>query len=441
MKELVFLVLGLTVVFCMQPEQVHLAVTGRYDEMAVVWVTRAPGDSHPPTDQGEPSCMGSPDEWVQYPYKDAIAEHLSRVSQISTDGGQFVQFGILDSELNMTVGAVSYTYAIEPFWHWELQSALLTGLAPSTQYFYRVGNDSTGWTAVMSFKTESDDPSPTRIAFIGDMGTPISGTGFVTADRLLKDLSTYDLLILAGDIAYMYLFEPVWDWWFKHISPVAQTVPWMVAPGNQDADFQFAGYRNRFRMPAQESGSNSTFYFSFDYGYTHYVAISTEHDSSLGSAQHQWLQQDLARANANRAARPWVVVYGHRPIYCSNRVWCPDNGKLRSHIEPLLLENQVDLVLWGHVHMYERTWPVANNVTVQTNYINPKAPVHVTVGTAGAMLCAYLGPQPDWSALRSLQFGYSRIQTYNATHLHFEFVKQINGAVFDDFWLVNDRLY
>ena len=39
------------------------------------------------------------------------------------------------------------------------------------------------------------------------------------------------------------------------------------------------------------------------------------------SEQMKWLQEDLAAAASpqNRAQRPWIIAYGHRPMYCSNR--------------------------------------------------------------------------------------------------------------------------
>ena len=46
----------------------------------------------------------------------------------------------------------------------------------------------------------------------------------------------------------------------------------------------------------------------------------------------------------------------------------------------------VDLVLWGHVHAYERLWPVYDNVvlngTLEEPYTNPGAPVHLISGSA-----------------------------------------------------------
>ena len=72
-----------------------------------------------------------------------------------------------------------------------------------------------------------------------------------------------------------------------------------------------------------DSGSNSAFYYSFDFGLVHYVAIDTEiylFDSNTrrskapfeAADQIQWLDQDLARANANRESVPWIIVFGHK---------------------------------------------------------------------------------------------------------------------------------
>eukprot|EP00698_Gefionella_okellyi_P004423 TRINITY_DN14081_c0_g1_i1.p1 TRINITY_DN14081_c0_g1~~TRINITY_DN14081_c0_g1_i1.p1 ORF type:complete len:477 (-),score=88.35 TRINITY_DN14081_c0_g1_i1:13-1287(-) len=423
--------------------------------MSIVWVSDCPVSPYNLTELigKEPDCMSAPplDPWQLYPldhhvtfahthpFASTANSHPHSRSR-ATDTPSYIQYGDTPTSLVQSIPALSYGYEVEHLWNWTLQAVMLTALRSGAQYYYRVGNDADGWSDVLHFTTLAQQ-SVMNIAFFGDMGTPVSGTGFITASRLVSDepVDKFDLVILAGDIAYGYFMEPLWDWWFRHIAPLASYVPWMVAPGNQDADYSFAGYQHRFRMPAVESRSNTSFYYSFDFGLIHFVAMSTEHPYDVGSVQYEWLQQDLQAANANRARVPWLMFYGHRPMYCSNLVWCPDAGNLRNSIEPLLLQNNVDLALWGHVHMYERTWPIAHNQTVQTNYINPKAPVHITAGTGGALLCAYLAEQPDWSALRSLQFGYGRFQTFNDTHVHWEFVEQLSGEVFDDFWLVNEN--
>ena len=62
-------------------------------------------------------------------------------------------------------------------------------------------------------------------------------------------------------------------------------------------------------------------WFSYDHGGVHFASVSTEHDYSIGSPQWQWLQSDLrkAAAPAQRVRVPWIVVVGHRPMYCSDK--------------------------------------------------------------------------------------------------------------------------
>lgn len=33
--------------------------------------------------------------------------------------------------------------------------------------------------------------------------------------------------------------------------------------------------------------------------------------------RYNWLKQDLEKANDNRLAVPWIIVFGHRPMYCN----------------------------------------------------------------------------------------------------------------------------
>ena len=57
------------------------------------------------------------------------------------------------------------------------------------------------------------------------------------------------------------------------------------------------------------------FRYSYDYGMVHMVMLSTEHDYQPGSPQYVWLENDLK--NVDRTKTPFVMVGGHRPMYCS----------------------------------------------------------------------------------------------------------------------------
>ncbi len=97
-------------------------------------------------------------------------------------------------------------------------------------------------------------------------------------------------------------------------------------------------------------------------------------------------------------------MVAHRPMYCSNSGWSEHcdivNNIIRTGVpyntpkgstylfppEELFFQSGVDIVFAGHMHSYERMWPVYNrqvcNGTVDPNnpYRNPPAPVHFVVG-------------------------------------------------------------
>lgn len=56
------------------------------------------------------------------------------------------------------------------------------------------------------------------------------------------------------------------------------------------------------------------------------------------------------------------------------------NTYLRASLEPLMVQYNVNLALWGHVHKYERTCGVIDFACLPED---SQAPVHVVIGMAG----------------------------------------------------------
>ena len=121
----------------------------------------------------------------------------------------------------------------------------------------------------------------------------------------------------------------------------------------------------RFRMPGNSLEPTGTqklatrnLYYSFDMGAVHFVCMSTETNFLPGSKQYSFLKHDLESVNRNKT--PFVVVQGHRLMYTtSNEIRAtPLRERMLEHLEPLFVKNKVTLVLWGHVHSYERFCPM-----------------------------------------------------------------------------------
>lgn len=61
----------------------------------------------------------------------------------------------------------------------------------------------------------------------------------------------------------------------------------------------------------------------------------------------------------DRTKTPWLIVISHAPWYNSYTKHYKEVECFRKAYEPLLLKYQVDVMIHGHVHAYERTKPVA----------------------------------------------------------------------------------
>jgi 3',5'-cyclic AMP phosphodiesterase CpdA len=95
------------------------------------------------------------------------------------------------------------------------------------------------------------------------------------------------------------------------------------------------------------------------------------------NAQANWLAADLAAVD--RSKTPWVVVAGHRPWYSSGSV-C---SACQSAFEAVFIKYEVDLVLSGHFHVYERNAPIKNGTADPNELNNPSSPWYITNGAAG----------------------------------------------------------
>lgn len=212
-------------------------------------------------------------------------------------------------------------------------------------------------------------------------------------------------------------------------------------------------------------GGPQSFMYSLNIGPVHLISISTEVYYFLNYGlkplvfQYEWLENDLLIANLpeNRLKQPWIIVMGHRPMYCSNSNAddCTHHETLTRvglpfmhffGLEKLLYDYAVDLEIWAHEHSYERLWPLYDytvfNGSYEAPYVNPRAPVHIVTGSAGCKEGRedFNVTRPYWSAFISRDYGYTRLKAFNGTHLYLEQVSDDKeGAVIDSFWIVKEN--
>ncbi|XP_010931589.1 probable inactive purple acid phosphatase 27 [Elaeis guineensis] len=358
-----------------------------------------------------------------------------------------------------------------------IHSAVMTDLQPSQKYSYRYGSDSVGWSSdQIEFKTPPAAGSD-ELKFIayGDMGkAPLDPSaehyiqpGSLSVTRALADevaSGNIDSVFHIGDISYATGFLVEWDYFLSLITPIASHVTYMTAIGNHERkpliyyrDHPSSGsvyetpdsggecgvaYETYFPMPTNAKDKP---WYSIEQASVHFTVISTEHDWTENSEQYNWIKKDLE--SVDRASTPWLIFTGHRPMYSSSTGILPNvDPEFVKSVEPLLMDNKVDLVLFGHVHNYERTCAVYDNEcsgmptkdkdgvdTYDNN--NYTAPVHAIIGMAGFTLDNFPSEVENWSLTRISEFGYARVHA-TKNDLQVEFVNASTKEIRDSFHII-----
>jgi hypothetical protein len=140
-------------------------------------------------------------------------------------------------------------------------------------------------------------------------------------------------------------------------------------------------------------------YYAYDVKNVHFLTMNTEDKFKVGSEQYNFVSSDLQKASANPNIK-WIIVNMHSPLYVSPNTCgdpaCAGDANLRDAYHPLFDKYGVDLVLQGHVHNYQRSYPLMFHsvnpsspiVTScdKSSYNNPEGQIYTIVGTGGVNL-------------------------------------------------------
>ena len=306
---------------------------------------------------------------------------------------------------------------------------LLAKLEPNTKYFYRVVcSDAEGRRLVSkesTFLTAVEPGDAFSFTIIGDTQRNPTITS-----KLAKFMweRRPNFVIHCGDVVDDGAAKSQWTGdLLGSCHELFNRVPVYPCIGNHEKNH--ANYYKYFALPAPE------YYYSFRYGDAEFFVLDTNANRTLGllpgGEQYQWLEKSLAASNAK-----WKFCYHHHPAYSSdaddfgNTAKGPSTGgDLRvRQLVPLYETYKVDLVFNGHIHTYERTWPI------KAGKVNQKDGVtHITSGGGGGRL-EDVAPTPLFFKHEGrVDFHYCSVAIHGGT-LNFKAFDQEN-RLFDHFTL------
>ena len=238
----------------------------------------------------------------------------------------------------------------------------LTDLKPHTQYFYRtVSTDSEGKTLtseLRTFQTACDETTPFAFAIISD-----TQSNPKVANKIAKMAweQRPSFLIHPGDLVGTGTADTHWtEQFFPSMDPLISRVPFYPVLGNHEVNAK--NYYDYMALPSPE------YYYQFSYGNADFFMIDTNKKVDPESEQFKWLEKALAASKAR-----WKFVVHHHPPFSSDEndygnLWKTNQstrGDLRARQLCRLYDKYgVDVVWNGHIHSYERTWPIFDQKVV-----------------------------------------------------------------------------
>jgi hypothetical protein len=297
--------------------------------------------------------------------------------------------------------------------------AVISELDPSSVYEYRVQSGG-AWSAWKMFVTPPPVGSCDHIKFIvggdGRGGEVFWDPGYVS--RHWVSIAGYvrnerpNFMVYTGDFVHRGEEDLQWEEWFDVSEVLTSEVPLMAVIGNHD-DGPGAGdnqwYTKMFAMPlscagrfdetVDPDGNGIEEIWAIVVGNVLMVALSTEGVDT--AVQHSFLEEKIAEWDWRV---DWKIVFFHRPLWSSGLTGNNDGDGLDAdNLIGIIDDYDVDFVLCGHDHDYERFHPARGGYGGRPRIITPlpddggnsgiaQGPIHVVSGGFGsftnfAMFC------------------------------------------------------
>jgi hypothetical protein len=249
---------------------------------------------------------------------------------------------------------------------------------------------------------------------LADLGVHARDTG------KMLETTVSDAIFTAGDNAYPLgstddfnnCYNPAWGRFKSKTNPV---------PGNHE--YSQPGAFPYFQYFGDRAGPEGfrRGYYSYNLGNWHIVALNSPLHATGSVEQLLWLKDDLEITRAR-----CTMAYWHYPVFTSG----PSNGSPESRVMrdvwQVLFDANVDLVVNGHDHMYERFAPQTpdgrRNDTIGIT--------EIVAGTGGAPLYSF-GPTTANSVAQLRAHGILKL-TLRDTEFESVFLP-VTGAPYDLF--------
>jgi hypothetical protein len=310
-----------------------------------------------------------------------------------------------------------------------LSTVSLSQLKPHTRYFYRVtcldGTGNAARSQIGSFQTLPGASDAWAFGILGDTQRNPDVTR-KCAEGIFALRPNFMLHV--GDVVDDGYAKH--QWVFDLMDPCARLfahVPVFPVIGNHEKNSHF--YYDYFHLPEPE------YCYTFTCGNAEFFMFDSNKPCDPGSEQYQRMEKALAASTA-----VWKFAAHHHPCFSSDEDDYGDNhkGSLKEpftqgdqnarHLVPLYEKYGVDVAFAGHIHSYERTWPILNLS------INQQKGVRYIISGGGGGGLESAAPQRAWFSIHVQRGHHYCFATIHDRTIQFK-AYDLEGRLFDTFEL------
>lgn len=308
-------------------------------------------------------------------------------------------------------------------------TVMLANLKPFTRYFYRVtAEDDQGNLArseIYSFQTLPGPDTAWAFGIIGDTqrNPPVTRKCAEGIFALRPNMTLH-----LGDVVDDGFAKQ--QWVFDLFEPCARLfaqVPTYPVIGNHEKNSHW--YYDYFHLPPPE------YCYTFTIGNAQFFMIDSNKDCGPESEQYRWLEQALAASKAT-----WKFTAHHHPCFSSDeddygdhltgrpgRAYTWGDSNVR-RLVPLYEKYGVDIAFAGHIHSYERTWPIFQMA------INQAKGVRYIISGGGGGGLEQAAPQRSWFSVHVQRGHHYCVAAVHDRTIEFK-AYDLDGRLFDTFSL------
>jgi hypothetical protein len=305
---------------------------------------------------------------------------------------------------------------------------LLAPLTAGTAYQYTVGDGVSAVSGMANFVTNATPGTAFSFDAMGDYGSASPGekqnANLIAADdaQFLQTLGD-NVYSQAADPNFSTTYSEMDGHFFSQMQSALSAKALWTANGNKEYYGDGAWFKVIY-------APNNEHWYSYDWGDAHIVVLDSSQPFDPASAQYAFAQADLA---ANQGST-WRIVVIQDPPYSSTSN-NSSSGPVQTNLVPLFQAQNVQLVLSGNSHNYERTFPLINGAPAAGGV------TYVVSGNGGNSFNPFTIPAPAYSAFRdATHFGHLHVAV-SASTITVSEISAADGSTLDSTVIVSGSTY